>query len=276
LRYRLHSRPTRRLGEMQKLALAALLLAGGANAANVVIAGDSWGEEGGSAFQGMLSTYSPNTTLNNIAIGGTTALEWAVGKLGALKTAITADTTHVWLTLGGNDAIQGPLPVCGLVEKKSAEECTTEELARIKGHMVTIIEAIHKDSPKVRVLGFGYDILGMGKLPICPPLARGIFPQCIDAAEGFNTCFNTQFVRIQAMWEELAQTYDYVDTVSMLGTLEAAGGDTSASTGKPDLAKFSPNDLMQSNCIHPTQGWGGGFGVIFKKQWTLYWSKQLQ
>jgi len=260
---------------MQKLALAALLLAGGANAANVVIAGDSWGEEGGSAFQGMLSTYSPNTTLNNIAVGGTTALEW-IAKLGALKTAITSDTTHVWLTLGGNDAIQGPLPVCGLVQKKSAEECTTEELSRIKKHMITIIESIHKDSPKVRVLGFGYDILGMGKLPICPPLARGIFPQCIDAAEGFNTCFNTQFVRIQAMWEELAQTYDYVDTVSMLGTLEAAGGDTSASTGKPDLAKFSPNSLMQTNCIHPTQGWDGGFGVVFKKQWTLYWSKQLQ
>lgn len=261
---------------MQKLALVAMLLAGSASAANIVIAGDSWGEEGGSAFQSMLDTYSPNTTLNNIAIGGTTAAEWALGKLGTLKTNVVADTTHVWLTLGGNDAIQGPLPDCGLVQKKSAEECTTVELARIKKHMSTIIEAIHKDSPNVRVLGFGYDILGMAKFPICPPLARGIFPQCINATEGFTTCFNTQFVRVQGMWEELAQTYDYVDTVSMLGTLEAASGDKKASTGTPDLSKFSPNSLMQTNCIHPTRGWDGGFGVIFKKQWSIYWSKQLQ
>eukprot|EP01062_Namystynia_karyoxenos_P070802 TRINITY_DN6619_c0_g1_i3.p1 TRINITY_DN6619_c0_g1~~TRINITY_DN6619_c0_g1_i3.p1 ORF type:complete len:294 (+),score=120.29 TRINITY_DN6619_c0_g1_i3:98-883(+) len=257
------------------LALAAAL--GACSAERIVIAGDSWGTEGDSAFRSMLSTYKPSATMKNIAIGGTTAEEWVLVHQGALRRAIGTDTTNLWLTLGGNDAIQGPLPACA-AEGKSAAECTDAEVARVEKHVTILLNTVHEANPKTRVLGFGYDIMGMANLPICPALARGIFPQCAakNVTTTFPDCFNTQFVKIQQMWDRLAAKFEFVDTVSMLGTLQAAGGDKSASIGHPDLSKFSPTSLMQSNCIHPTRGWTGGFGQIFKAQWPLYWQKQLQ
>eukprot|EP00756_Hemistasia_phaeocysticola_P031044 Hpha_TRINITY_DN16328_c2_g1::TRINITY_DN16328_c2_g1_i2::g.61594::m.61594 len=261
---------------MQKFALAALMLAGGASAANIVVAGDSWGSEGKAEMQDMLKAHSPNTTLQSVAVSGSTAAQWSGGKyLKNLQGALKADTTHVWLTIGGNDAIDGPLGTCQSKQKKSAAECTSEMLVSIKGNITAIIDAIHTEAPKVRVLGFGYDLMGMDKLPICPLMSKELFPACKNAPEGFTTCWNTQFIRIQAMWEDLSKQYAFVDTVSMLGTLQAASGDAKAATGSPDLSKFSPNSLMQINCIHPTRGKSGGFDIVFEKQWDLYWSKQL-
>lgn len=262
---------------MQKVALSALLLAGGASAANVVIAGDSWGSEGVSEFKDVLKSKSSNSTVASIAVSGTTAAQWSQNKyIQKLAGAIGPDTTHVWLTVGGNDAIDGPLGDCQSKQGRSAEDCTTEMLALIRGNVTATIDAIHKDSPTVRVLGFGYDIMGMSKEPICPLVAKGLFPACKDASEGYITCWNTQFSRVQGMWEDLTKVYDFVDTVNMLGTLQAAGGDAGTSTGHPDLSKFSPNSLMQINCIHPTKGKSGGFEIVFNKQWDLYWSKQLK
>jgi len=261
---------------MQKFALSALLLAGSAHAANVVIAGDSWGSEGKSELEDVLKTNSPKTTLTSVAVGGTTAAQWAGSHyLNSLKGALAADTTHVWLSVGGNDAIDGPLSSCQSKEKRSPADCTSDMLVQIKANITTTLNFIHTNAPKARVLGFGYDIMGMSKLPICPALGKHLFPGCEGASEGYEVCWNTQFIRIQAMWEDFAKQYDFVDTVSMLGTLQAAAGDTKASTGHPDMAKFGPNSLMQINCIHPTTGKKGGFEIIFNKQWDLYWSKQL-
>eukprot|EP01062_Namystynia_karyoxenos_P070801 TRINITY_DN6619_c0_g1_i2.p2 TRINITY_DN6619_c0_g1~~TRINITY_DN6619_c0_g1_i2.p2 ORF type:complete len:289 (+),score=128.01 TRINITY_DN6619_c0_g1_i2:92-868(+) len=257
-----------------RAAAALLALLGSAAAERIVIAGDSWGTEGDSAFRGMLSAGGSNATVKNIAISGSTAQQWVDRHQTSLKKALGADTTNVWISLGGNDAIAA-LPACGLSGKPAAD-CADAMVEKLEGWLTTLINTVHTAAPKARVLGFGYDIMGMANLPICPALARGIFPQCINNADGFADCWNTQFLKIQGLWTKLASKFEFVDTVDMLGTLQAAAGDKAASVGHPDLAKFSPTKYMQANCIHPTRGYSGGFGLIFKQQWPLYWQKQLQ
>ena len=60
--------------------------------------------------------------------------------------------------------------------------------------------------------------------------------------------------------------------MTLLGTLQAYGGDAKASVGSPDLDKWGPNKLWQVNCIHPTED--EGFPAIFDEMWELYWSKR--
>ncbi len=45
--------------------------------AEVVVFGDSWGTYGEKAFEEMFSSRGYNTTVANVAVGGTTAAEWA-------------------------------------------------------------------------------------------------------------------------------------------------------------------------------------------------------
>eukprot|EP01052_Picozoa_sp_SAG31_P045459 SAG31_NODE_8306_length_1477_cov_1.867925_1_plen_129_part_10 len=75
-------------------------------AAEVVIFGDSWGTGAGRAFLDMLERHGSTATVDNVAVGGTTAESWARNP-DSLAAAIRAnpDCTHVWLTIGGNDGI---------------------------------------------------------------------------------------------------------------------------------------------------------------------------
>jgi len=261
---------------MVKTALAASL-ALGVNCNNILIAGDSWGTFGDKTFREVMQKHSPETNITNIAIGGTTAGVWSNWpEFGKLKTH-AADADYLWLTLGGNDALFN-IPSCSQDKNKSAHECADAFMDEVVPKMEKILEAVKDANPSIRVIGFGYDVLGMDKLPLCPPVALELFPQCAHAPEGgsgaaYIACWNKQFTRIHTDgWEQFAQKYDHVDTVNLLGSLQASEGDPEAALGKPNLNKWSPKDLMQANCIHPT---AKGFEVIFENLWNLYWSKEL-
>jgi len=249
----------------------------GVSAKTILIAGDSWGTFGNKSFHAVMQRHSPETEIVNIAIGGTTAGIWSnFPEFGNLKKhAATAD--YLWLSLGGNDALFN-IPLCGQSGNKTAKDCADEFMDEVVPKLHKIIEGAREANPNIRVIGFGYDVLGMNKLPLCPPVALEVFPQCNRAPEGgkgadYISCWNKQFMRIHTDgWEKFAQKYDYVDTVNLLGSLQASEGDPQADVGKPNMAKWSPKDLMQASCIHPTDA---GFEIIFEHLWDRYWSKQL-
>jgi hypothetical protein len=223
-----------------------------------------------------------NVTLFNMAAGGTTSDDWAHGPiLEALRDVVSLPSAkHVWMSFGGNDAIEH-LPFCALQidpstgTNKTIDVCTDELVSRVKTGVSKILKTIKNANSNVRVVGFGYDIMGLGKLPLCPFVAPEIMPQCWNRTahpEGHIHCFNTQFLKIQNVWNEFANSESglgIVDTVNLLGTLQQYGGDEKASTGSPDLDKWGVNKLWQINCIHPSED--VGFPVIFDKMWDLYW-----
>eukprot|EP00995_Heteronema_vittatum_P000420 NODE_1055_length_1081_cov_260.770349_g736_i0.p1 GENE.NODE_1055_length_1081_cov_260.770349_g736_i0~~NODE_1055_length_1081_cov_260.770349_g736_i0.p1 ORF type:complete len:279 (+),score=129.77 NODE_1055_length_1081_cov_260.770349_g736_i0:60-839(+) len=230
----------------------------------ILIAGDSWGTEGAFPFLEMLRRHNASLGVVNVARGGTTSDNWAGELLPTLLSAIenNPDLEVMWFTIGGNDA-RNRLPICALLGG-SSDKCVAELqahcLANIEGK---IMPAVWAKNPKLRVVGFGYDLMGFGKLPLCPIEALAIFPHCEDSP----VCVNTQFIKIQTVWDMMSKKYPLVDTVNLLGSLQAAAHMPGASVGHPNLAHYSPDDLMQSNCIHPTPT---GFGYVFDNFWNLY------
>lgn len=262
---------------VMRVSLASLIFTA-VDAKKILVAGDSWGTEGAKSFRKVMHEHSPDTEIHNIAIAGTTSTNWMnwpmFGRL--KKQAETAD--YLWLTLGGNDAL-AIIPGCTGDKSKTAQQCGDEFMDTIVPRFETIIEAVREANPNIKVVGFGYDMMGMDKLPICPFTARQVFPECTHEPEGgsgsdYISCWNHQFTRIHTDgWEKLAQKYEYVETVNLLGSLQAADGDAEAAIGKPNYSKWSPKHLMQWNCIHATDE---GFEIIFENWWNLYWSKELR
>eukprot|EP01064_Diplonema_japonicum_P036817 TRINITY_DN842_c0_g1_i1.p2 TRINITY_DN842_c0_g1~~TRINITY_DN842_c0_g1_i1.p2 ORF type:complete len:257 (+),score=71.96 TRINITY_DN842_c0_g1_i1:76-846(+) len=244
--------------------LCAALLVATCKAEDVVIIGDSWGTEGHKAFLDMLKEKGSQLTVEDIAVSGATTKDW-IGEryMDRLKKAVSKpDTQVVWLTLMGNDA-KNKLPGCAL-EGGSTTHCTQKMVEYVTPNMNKILQAINETNPKVRVVGFGYDILGCGVgNGICDLVPHALYPHC----NGNITCFNTEFLALQGVWENLQKTHTYVDAVNLLGSIQAGAGDPNASLGHPDLAKFSPNQDMQLNCIHPNNK---GFAFIFNNLWNLY------
>lgn len=253
--------------------------------AEVVVAGDSWGTFGAKPFEAMFTKHGANVSIYNMAAGGTTSDDWSHGAiLDALAKSVSLpETKYIWFTFGGNDAIEH-LPFCALEtdpltgKGKTIDQCTDELMVNSTRGIKKILERVKAANPKVRVVGFGYDIMGLGKLPACPLIAPEIMPQCKDKVahpEGFVHCFNQQFLKIQGVWDTMATTeagLGIVDRVNLLGTLQAHNGDAKASIGHPDLDKWGPSNLYQINCIHPSED--KGFPIVFDKFWDLYWSKK--
>ena len=69
----------------------------------ILVFGDSWGTYGRQPFNDVMESHGH--TVQNVAIGGTTAKGWAEDKY-ALRNVIDEypETDYIWLTIGGNDA----------------------------------------------------------------------------------------------------------------------------------------------------------------------------
>ena len=249
----------------------------------ILVAGDSWGTEGAAAFAAMvkdkLSTPAVPVIVENIAVAGSMASDWSKREYldGLTEHAKNAD--YVWITLMGNDCA-AYMPGCAR-RGGSPASCGDTLVKTVTAEMSTILDAVHAANPKARILGFGYDILGFAKDFMCKWEINNMFPQCKKAHphdDGARiACVNTQFVRLQATWEALAKTYDFVDVIDILGTLQAAAGDANATVGHPDMAAFGPNKLFEANCLHPTPCTRAkcGFPIVFEETYQQYWSKQF-
>jgi hypothetical protein len=116
--------------------------------------GDSWGtiSPATDEFKRELNEHKcPLQGFTNIAIGGTTAQQWAEPKKMLEVKKQAKDHDLVWVTLMGNDA----LAVCPDCAKagKTAEECGDELTVKATGWMTTIIDGIHEANPNAKVMG---------------------------------------------------------------------------------------------------------------------------
>lgn len=263
-----------------------------ADAQKILIAGDSWGTDigggsivGESVFSRGLKRHSCPGSVKNIAVAGSTAAQWQDGRLMSKLQKQVAGKDYVWMTLMGNDALSD-CPSCAKNKTKSAEECGDEFIAGVRTRMQTILDGIHAANPQTRVVGFGYDIMfgGLG----CTAVTDTVFPQCYRdtsaTKEEKTRCFNTQFVRLQTLWEELAETNDFVDAINILGVTQAYPAkeqdpDPKAAVGAPDLDQFGPAWAYPDTlaCIHPSLGLTGTSGamVVMEEFIRQYWGPQL-
>lgn len=193
------------------------------NKTRILIIGDSWGTISPATehFQKELKEHScPLDGFTNIAVGGTTAKQWA----GWLKMSEVKKQAKVhdlvWVTLMGNDALE-EMPGCAS-EGKTATECGDLMMTNALGRMSTILDGIHQANPAARVVGFGYDTMfgGLG----CELITRDLFPQCWKNSSEPSPirCFNTELVRMQDAWETLASTRPWVTAINLLGTTQVS------------------------------------------------------
>jgi len=259
---------------------------------HIVVAGDSWadvvGEGGSESFlMKRLAAHGCNATSSNIAIPGTTSGMWATAPFSAGLKVAAKGADYVYLMLGGNDCLD-LMPNCAQ-EKKSAAECGDSLVANATANVNKLLAAIHEANPKTRVVGFGYDT--MFGATGCGAITHEILPQCwssgVPAGSG-NRCFNTEFVKIQGVFDSLAKTLSFVDEASILGATQVAGGDQKASTDPTnrhiDMDKMGPGKYwpLTGACFHPgftaCDDTGGstdcGANVVMEEFHKVYWSKQ--
>jgi hypothetical protein len=235
---------------------------------------------GESRFDVYLKEQKCDFKTKNIAIAGSTASEWYSGSYLEDLKKNAANHDYLWLTLMGNDAL-AQMPSCAS-EGHTPEECGDELEKDMLNKMGTILDDLHEVNPNLQIVGFGYDTMfgGLG----CEVLCRTIFPQCWKESNVTSPieCFNTQFIRIQGIWDKLASARsDYVTAINILGTTQMAGGDEGVTIGHPDMTKLGPSAYWPDyyGCIHPsllsTKHDGSGAMLIMHQFYEQYWSKTL-
>eukprot|EP01062_Namystynia_karyoxenos_P009256 TRINITY_DN13269_c0_g1_i1.p1 TRINITY_DN13269_c0_g1~~TRINITY_DN13269_c0_g1_i1.p1 ORF type:complete len:289 (+),score=110.09 TRINITY_DN13269_c0_g1_i1:81-869(+) len=245
-------------------AAACLALASAASAANIVVAGDSWADYMGipnREFPRVFEANGDSRTILNIARGGTTCANWvAQDRLQQLLEAVRgSDVQHLWLTCGGNDA------QFNLIGCSPQAECIADIIEKAKKDIGHILREVKRVNPKVRVVAFGYDLMGLGSI-IGQLLARTVLPDC----KGDAFCTNSNFLQLQVVVDELAAQHDNFDSVNLLGSLQAWRGVEGAAVGQPVLSQFSPSDTFDASSIHPT---ADGYYQLFSNFYAAYWSK---
>lgn len=233
---------------------------------DIVVFGDSWGTEGAYEFELMASSH--NLTVDNHAVAGSTAQEWArmPNKLTEWVQS-NPDCKYVWITIGGNDA--EPMLVNG--------DDVATITAKIEGWIQKFLDPLFAAVPKIKVVAFGYDILFWDYFE-CIPAANSIFKRCGKHGQGnFTACANDLFYNIQWMWEDLATKYTAkgysLTAPDLRGSFQVAGNLPGAAVGDPLDNAFSPNQFTNPTkfCLHANDL---GYSAIFKNLWHLYFANQ--
>lgn len=69
----------------------------------------------------------------------------------------------------------------------------------------------------------------------------------------------------------MSTAYPQHTAVNLLGTMQAGSGSVpGAAIGKPNLAYWTPGDLIQSSCIHANDK---GYDMVFAALWDAYFAK---
>jgi len=238
---------------------------------SIVAFGDSWAWLGYDQFKATFEAHGFKTALT--AIPGTPAGYWALIEPNALVDAVDkANATDVYLSIGGNDFLEG-LPV-GI----NIVELYPEMIASTKDVVNKLLTA----RPHVHVWHFGYEILdwnasaycrGFGDMELKCPSSK---PNCpIFCPDTSNV---TCMTHIQAKW---LQT-DFVDLIgkqlaakgkgnyhalNLLGTLQVAGGVPGAAVGAPVWDAYSPTKYVRNEddewgCVHLTPA---GYTALYEE-----------
>jgi hypothetical protein len=215
----------------------------------------------------------------------------------------------------GNDAMED-MPSCASSGKTSSE-CGDQLYSSMLEKMGGIIDAVHSANPSAEVVGMGYEMVRLVWLMNCrficcqltpfvvnfaPPtqmfggagcgiVPASIFPQCWKGEADENDesairCFNEQVIRMQAVWDELADQREYVTAINILGLTQMVDGDEKAKVGAPNMEKLGPSWAwpVYEGCIHPgVAGAPKGSGedsasmivMMMEEMYSQYWSSQF-
>ena len=272
--------------------LMPMLLLSLALGADVIVVGDSWGTGAGATeFSAMAKVR--NLSVDNIAIGGSTIEAWQTDSyLLRLFEALTAspDARFIWLTLGGNDYLNG----------LGAGKSEGELIPQMQRGLERILDELFKYNKHVQVVGFGYDIpnydSSLGCLGTASRLAAS---QCRDVWGGVpdhgfkpfvkcaplpppaatppsdvaRSCSNTMTVAMQhGLLDPMEQRYAQFTALSLLGTTQMYGGVAGAAVGAPNMQSFSPTQFWEADCIHPN---AVGYRAIFAELGRKYFDKRM-
>jgi len=242
------------------------LLCSLAQAADIIVFGDSWGTYGAVSFENMARSHG--LTVDNVAVSGSTAKEWAADPL-SLKKVVddNPDAKYVWLTIGGNDArpeMEKGVPIDTVVK---------QVLSDIKKFLDPYLQAY----PRLKLVTFGYDVLFWSYL-MCQSTGEKMFkPYCgVKTSPNYVSCANQLFYNIQFKCTNvLAANYPgQVFSPNLLGSWQAAGGVPGAGIGKPIDSVFSPNEFTGPTklCLHANDK---GYDVIFNNLWNLFFKDHV-
>eukprot|EP00035_Acanthoeca_spectabilis_P011178 m.196714 g.196714 ORF g.196714 m.196714 type:complete len:288 (-) comp15257_c0_seq3:255-1118(-) len=238
--------------------------------ATIIVAGDSWGTVGKNQFAAIAEARG--LTVENIAIGGSTADQWSQEHLLlALFEAISRnrDVKTVWLTVGGNDVMNG------LSQGMTMEQV----LAKLATDTAVILDHMKKSAPNVITIQFGYDIPNYGSSMSCLAKAAAFAHECSAewaavAAKGWNpfvNCSNSKTAMLQDVYvrglgeKAKKEGWNYV-AADMLGIFQYLNGDI-GTIGKPSHTVFGPDIYWQNDCIHPNSF---GFTNLFIQFFERY------
>jgi len=242
------------------------LLCSVAQAADIIVFGDSWGTYGAASFEKMARSHG--LTVDNVAVSGSTAADWAADPTSLKRVADdNPDAKYVWLTIGGNDArpkMEKGIPIAQIVK---------EVLVDIKIFLDPYLEA----HPTLKMVTFGYDVL-FWSYAMCQGTGEKMFRPYCGPKGGANyvTCANQLFYAIQFQCTDvLAQNYPgQVFSPNLLGSFQTAGGVPGAGIGKPVDSVFSPVQFTGPTklCLHANDK---GYDVIFANLWDLFFKDQV-
>ena len=224
-------------------------LAGPANAAELIVFGDSWAEGAADELEDALRPW--NVDVDPRGAGGTTADYWANTAPTALPDAIAAnpDARWIWLSIGGNDLFASHYAGSG-----------SQTAALNDANIRAMLDGALAQDPDIKVVMFGYDFLNFEQSTECIASAWLYFGTTITTWQ-VNTWFLEQVGDVQ---HDIAADYPgvtYVD--SIWGTLQEAGG----TWGAPNLYLPSPSRYM-SDCIHPNSE---GYSIIMDELAEAWW-----
>ena len=234
--------------------------------ADIIVFGDSWGTYGAVSFEKMAASHG--LTVDNVAVSGSTAAEWAADPL-SLKKVVdnNPDAKYVWLTIGGNDARP----------KMEQGQPIADILKQVLIDIKTFLEPYLTAYPRLKLVTFGYDILFWSYL-MCQGTGEKMFKPYCGAKTGpdYVACANQLFYSIQHQCTEvLAQDYpDQVFSPNLLGSWQAAGGVPGAAVGRPVDNVFSPNEYTGPTklCLHANDK---GYEIIFNNLWDLFFKDHV-
>jgi lysophospholipase L1-like esterase len=201
---------------------------------NILNLGDSWAAGWKDALAAEIRSHGDTPTITDIAVPGSTAVQWADPNLRAyVQAQLVAHPEIDWvmISLGGNDLLQG-FKIGGLGD--SVFPILDQALRQV-------IDAIVQVRPDVKISLNGYDFLNFEMTPECVAAGQ-------EMLGGTTYLKNLLVAQITVIAEEIDADYPQVTTVDLIGTLQKAAGVPKA----PDYEKPSPASLMgDGDCIHP-------------------------
>eukprot|EP01083_Nonionella_stella_P024849 68458_1 len=237
----------------------------------VLVAGDSWGEKGHPFLQNVLASHNNTKDLKvkSYAVGGTTTSDWISPPTKLLDIVNeNPDAEYLWLTLGGNDAADY-MPKCTRRHPYPDETCINNIVSIMVNNTMIMLDPVLKQYPHLQVVQFGYDILNFQK-DICSFYGSDLIHGCDDTP----SCINPQFIKLQtdfipAVKQIFGRNYNGIDLLGTLQMNDPKHRYPNVTVGNPDLDAWSPRELIQDNCIHPTEP--QGFTDVFEEMYNVYW-----